>query len=64
MNEAIDLNDPLQLEVIQAAANILAVVFNIPMEDNKNVVKALAKNVSPHKFAPKKVKIEVDEKDK
>jgi ubiquitin-activating enzyme E1 len=53
----LDLNDPLQLEVIQAAANIFAVVFNIPMEDNKNVVKTLAKNVEPHKSAPKKVKI-------
>ncbi len=53
----LDLNDPLQLEVIQAAANIFAVIFNIPMEDNKNVVKTLAKNVEPHKFAPKKVKI-------
>lgn len=34
------------------------------MEDNKNVVKSLAKNVSPKKFVPKKVKIEVDDKDK
>jgi ubiquitin-activating enzyme E1 len=57
-----DLNDPLQVEVIQAGANIFAVIFNIPMEDNKNVVIDLAKNVAPMKFTPKKVKIEVDEK--
>ncbi len=50
--------------MIQAAANIFAVIFNIPMEDNKNVVTSLAKNVSPKKFVPKKVKIEVDDKDK
>ena len=50
--------------MIQAAANIFAVIFNIPMEDNKNVVRSLAKNVSPKKFVPKKVKIEVDDKDK
>jgi ubiquitin-activating enzyme E1 len=58
----LDLNDDLQVEVIQAAANIFAVIFNIPLEENKNVVMDLAKNVSPIKFTPKKVKIEVDEK--
>lgn len=59
---SLDLNDPLQVEVIQAAANIFAVIFNIRMEDNKNVIKSLAKNVKPQKFTSKKVKVETDEK--
>ena len=41
----LDLNDDLQIEVIQAAANIFAVIFGIPMEDNKNVIRDLAKHV-------------------
>lgn len=34
-----DLNDPLQIELIQAAANIYAVVFNLPMVHDKGYVK-------------------------
>jgi hypothetical protein len=51
------LNDPLQVQLIQATANILAFVFNIPLEQNVNAIKDLAKNVVPEKFIPKKVKI-------
>lgn len=32
------------------------------MEDNKNVVKSLAKNVQPQKITSKKVKVETDDK--
>lgn len=39
----LDLNDPLQVQLIQATANILAFVFNIQLETNANVVKSLAK---------------------
>ena len=58
----LDLGDPLQVEVIQAAANIFAVVFGIPMEQDSKVVKSIAEKVVPRKFTPKKIKIEVDEK--
>jgi hypothetical protein len=54
------LNDPLQVELIQATANILAFVFNIQLERNTNIIKSLAKDVIPEKFIPKKVKIETD----
>ena len=57
-----DLNDPLQVEVIQAGANIFAVIFGIPMESSEAVVKEIAAKVNPVKFTPKKVHIEVDEK--
>lgn len=59
-----DLNDDLQLGVIQANANILATVFNIPMCQDLNKVKELASQVQPVKFIPKKIKIETDEKKK
>ena len=58
----LNLNDPLHLEVVQAGANIFAVIFGIPMEENKHVVKSMAEKVTPVKFTPKKVHIEVDEK--
>lgn len=35
----LDLNDPLQLEVIQATANILAFVFNLDMVHDTARVK-------------------------
>lgn len=54
---SLDLHDPLQVQLIQATANILAFVFNIQLESNENVVKSLAKDVIPQKFIPKKVKI-------
>ena len=58
----LDLDDALHLEVVQAAANVFAVIFGIPMESNKYVVRKIAQSVEPVKFVPKKVKIEVDEK--
>ena len=60
----LDFGDPLQVEVIQAASNIFAVVFGIPMEQDSKVVKSIAEKVVPRKFTPKKIKIEVDEKEK
>ena len=53
----LDLNDPIHVDVVQAAANIYAVVFGIPMEKDVNVVKGHAQNVEPIKFVPKKIKI-------
>lgn len=50
----------MQVQLIQATANILAFVFNIQLESNENVIKSLAKNVEPQKFTPKKIKIEID----
>ena len=59
---SLNLNDPLHLEVVQAGANIFAVIFGIPMEDNKKVIHSLAEKVEPIKFVPKKIHIETDEK--
>ena len=58
----LDLDDALHLDVVQATSNIFAVIFGIPMESNKFVVRKIAQTVEPVKFVPKKVKIEVDEK--
>lgn len=59
-----DLNDPLHVELVQAASNIFAVIFNLPMVHDLELIKSIAKNVDPIKFAPKKIKIAVDEKEK
>lgn len=60
----LNLNDPIHVELIQAAANIFATIFKIPMELNKVAFVKYAQNVKPVEFVPKKVKIETDEKKK
>lgn len=58
----LDLNDPIHAEFIQAAANIYAAIFNIPLERNKENAIALARKVTPPPFVPRNVKIETEEK--
>jgi hypothetical protein len=53
----LDLNDPVHAEFIQAAANIYAAIFNIPLERNKEKAIELAKKVTPPPFVPRNVKI-------
>ncbi len=60
----LDLNDPLHLEFVQAAANIFAFMFNIEMNGDNQKVREIASKVKPKEFVNKKVKIQVDEKEK
>ena len=60
----LDFNDPLHLEFVQAAANIFAFMFNIPMNGDNQQVKEFASKIKPKEFVNKKVKIQVDEKEK
>lgn len=43
----LDLNDSLHIEVVQAAANIFAVVFNLPLVHDIGYIKDIAKKVVP-----------------
>lgn len=57
----IDLKDPLHLDFIQAGANILATMINIPMEHDKAIVIQIASEIKPIEYKPKNnVKIELD----
>lgn len=58
----LDLNDPIHAEFIQAAANIYAAIFNIPLEKDRAKAVELARKVTPPPFVPKNVKIETEEK--
>ena len=59
----LNLNDPLHSEFIQAAANIYAAIFNIPLETDKAKVIEIARHIKPTPFVPKaNVKIETEEK--
>lgn len=58
----LDLNDPIHAEFIQAAANIYAAIFNIPLERNRVKAMELARKVTPPPFVPKNVKIETEDK--
>jgi hypothetical protein len=47
--------------LIQAAANIYANIFNLPIEKNQKTVAQIASKIKPLPFIPKNnVKIEVD----
>jgi ubiquitin-activating enzyme E1 len=60
-----DINDPIHLELVQAAANIYATLFKLPMKSNIKEVAELVKKVPLVPFKPKAgVKIETDEKKK
>lgn len=58
----LNLNDPIHSEFIQAAANIYAAIFNIPLERNKAKAIELARKVTPPPFIPRNVKIETEDK--
>jgi ubiquitin-activating enzyme E1 len=61
----LDLNDKIHVELVQAAANIYAFMFNIPLVRNAQHVVEIAKKVPLQPFVPKQgVKIETDEKKK
>ena len=56
----LNLNDPIHAEFIQAAANIYAAIFNIPLEKNRAKAVELARKVTPPPFVPRNVKIETE----
>ena len=59
----LDLKDPIHVELIQAAANIYACMFNLPLVKNKEQVVEIARKIPLQPFVPKAgVKIETDEK--
>ena len=61
----LNLNDPLHIELIQAAANIYACMFKLPLMRNAEHVVEIAKKIPLQPFVPKSgVKIEVDDKKK
>lgn len=61
----LDFNDKIHVELVQAAANIYATMFKIPMEKDASKVIAIAKKIPLQPFVPKSgVKIETDEKKK
>lgn len=61
----LDFKDPIHVELIQAAANIFACMFNLPLEKNAEKVIEIAKKVPLLAFIPKAgVKVETDEKKK
>lgn len=54
---SLDLNDPIHLELVQAAANIYATMFGIPFVRDSQAVAEVAKGVKLVPFVPKNVKI-------
>jgi hypothetical protein len=59
----LNLSDPIHIELVQAAANIFATIFKIPLNRSAAHVAEIATQVKLHPFVPKaNVKIEVDDK--
>jgi ubiquitin-activating enzyme E1 len=56
----LNLKDPIHAEFIQAAANIYAAIFNIPLEKNQAKAIEIASKITPPPFVPKNVKIETE----
>lgn len=50
---SLNLLDPIHLEFIQAAANIYANIFKLPIEKNKEHVAKLASKIKLVEFVPK-----------
>lgn len=60
----LSFEDQRHVEFVQAAANIYAGIFKLPVENDKARVVEMAKTVRPKEFVPRKVKVETDEKKK
>jgi len=58
-----DANDPLHLKFIQACANVLASCVSVPMNRDIDVVRRNAEKVQIKPFAPKSMKIKVNDQD-
>lgn len=58
-----DLNDPLHLSFIVAAANLMAFNFGIPQERNIDEIRNLGRTIPVEPFIPKEIRIRVDERD-
>lgn len=58
-----DAGDPLHLDFVSSAANLMAFNLGIPQSRNLDELRAFAAAVPVEPFAPKEVRIKVDERD-